>query len=361
MAWALTTDKITRLQLEITNYCNAGCPGCARVKYLDKNWVATQKENSQDLPDINSTHLNIEQIEKIVKNDNWSNLQHVHLCGNVDEPTIHPNFFEIIDILTKNLKELSSINIATNGGTRDAEWWTKLGNLSSELKNNNINLNVVWGIDGLEDTNHIYRKGVKWNHLNGNYNAYNRAGGHSTWQFIVFEHNKHQLEVIKENYKNWGFNQIKIIYSNRKIQPFFDEKETKKKYTQQKDNSKIKNASISQEDTQKITKNDGIFCKALDNNSTLKKSIYVTAHGYVLPCCWMGTVPSLKDNDRISNGKYEIKNHSIYSHPSMSSVLNDVFFDSLQNSWNNSAHSTCKIKCQSLNNEGVKKVEWIDQ
>ena len=34
---------------------------------------------------------------------------------------------------------------------------------------------VVWGIDGLEDTTHLYRRNVKWDKLQENFRAYIRA------------------------------------------------------------------------------------------------------------------------------------------------------------------------------------------
>ena len=73
---------------------------------------------------------------------------------------------------------------------------------------------VIWGIDGLEDTNHLYRVNVEWNRLRENWRAYISAGGRAKWQFIVFNWNQHQLNEVKsysesENFK--GFNLIQSV------------------------------------------------------------------------------------------------------------------------------------------------------
>ena len=57
---------------------------------------------------------------------------------------------------------------------------------------------IIFGIDGLEDTNHIYRKNVKWKKLEENIKIYIKYGGTASWQFIVFEHNKHQENIAKQ-------------------------------------------------------------------------------------------------------------------------------------------------------------------
>jgi hypothetical protein len=77
-----------------------------------------------------------------------------------------------------------------------------LGKLSSTYTYTILNyehlsrLNVVWGIDGLEDTNHLYRQDVEWNKVMDRVKWFIDAGGHATWKWIPFLHNKHQ-DIIK--------------------------------------------------------------------------------------------------------------------------------------------------------------------
>ena len=48
----------------------------------------------------------------------------------------------------------------------------------------------------------VYREGSNFTKVEQNYRAFNRAGGRSNWQFIVFEHNEHQLEQAKAQTKD---------------------------------------------------------------------------------------------------------------------------------------------------------------
>ena len=60
MSWYLTTNQIRRLQIEITNYCNADCPLC------DRENVGKEK--------LNNTVISFEKIKSIITNDDWSDL-----------------------------------------------------------------------------------------------------------------------------------------------------------------------------------------------------------------------------------------------------------------------------------------------
>ena len=75
--------------------------------------------------------------------------------------------------------------------------------------------NVTFGIDGLEDTNHLYRKNVKWDVLQRNFRAYISAGGVADWQFIPFSWNKHQIEDTRDFAFKEGFRDFKVLDSVR--------------------------------------------------------------------------------------------------------------------------------------------------
>jgi len=194
MSW-FNKNEIQRIQIEITNYCNASCHLCSRENKKVK---------------FNNNNITLNQIKKSYTGQ-WPSLTNIHLCGNVDEPTINPEIIDIIyhlSTLNNNIK----FNIATNGGTRNEKFWSELGSIN--------NVMVTFGIDGLKDTNHLYRKNVKWGLLEKNYKAFIRAGGKATWQFIPFEHNKHQISEAKDLAMSEGFSEFiirKTIRENTKI------------------------------------------------------------------------------------------------------------------------------------------------
>ena len=57
-----------------------------------------------------------------------------------------------------------------------------------------VNGRVDFNIDGLQDTNHVYRKNTNFEKIIDNASAYIRMGGIAEWNYIVFKHNQHQID-----------------------------------------------------------------------------------------------------------------------------------------------------------------------
>ena len=218
MIWA-KEGNIGRLQLEITNYCNAFCSQCER-NYM----IELQNETSEERRDftldydieLNNTFLSIADIKKTFLPNKWTNLDEIVLCGNVDEPVINPDVIEIIKYFYYLDNKEKDIWVHVNGGSRSESFWSELGKLSKELNNRLV---VVFGIDGDEETNHLYRKNVNWKTLQKNWRAYISSGGRAGWQFIVFKWNQHQIADIKKLSEAEKFERFVIIKSFRNTNP----------------------------------------------------------------------------------------------------------------------------------------------
>ena len=202
--WA-GTEKIPRVQLELTNYCNARCNLCEREQVHNGDMEGGAPIH------LNNKFMTLKEIEQAFSGD-WSMLSKVAFIGNVDEPTINPEIFEIIKFFQKKFQGHNVLTIATNGGARDEEFWTRLGNVASEHKGE---FAVIFGIDGLEDTNHLYRKNVNWDVLQRNFRAYISAGGCADWQYIPFSWNEHQIDDARELAVKEGFSKFIILDSIR--------------------------------------------------------------------------------------------------------------------------------------------------
>ena len=214
MAWA-NESSIGRLQLEITNYCNAFCSQCERTYMIELQNEAPEerKEHTKDYDiGLNNTYLSLADIKKTFLPGKWTHLDEIVLCGNVDEPVINPDVIEIIKYFYHLDNTEKNVYVHVNGGSRNESFWKELGELSKEM---NGKLTVVWGIDGDEDTNHLYRKGVVWETLQRNWRAYISAGGRATWQFIVFKWNQHQINDIKKLSESENFVRFGVIESFR--------------------------------------------------------------------------------------------------------------------------------------------------
>ena len=98
----------------------------------------------------------------------------------------------------------------TNGGLRSTSWWQSLARIL-----NQANDYVVFSIDGLADTNHIYRKNTVWTRIETNVKAFIDAGGTAHWDMLVFEHNQHQIDQVAELARSMGFKWLRYKVSKR--------------------------------------------------------------------------------------------------------------------------------------------------
>jgi hypothetical protein len=87
----------------------------------------------------------------------------------------------------------------SNGSLRNTSWWTELAMLVG------TNGYARFAIDGMEDTNAIYRRNTEWAKIMANARAFIAAGGRAEWDFIVFAHNEHQIEAARALAADMGF------------------------------------------------------------------------------------------------------------------------------------------------------------
>lgn len=234
-----SAETLEWIDLEITSFCNIRCKECLRE-------TSRYREEF-----INKEYLSLELIKEKFKPEYFPNLKIVNFCGSVDEPTTHPQFFEIIE----HFKQWPNvhINIATNGSLKTTKWWTQLANV---LPSNHA---VTFGIDGADETSEIYREGSNFYKVQKNWRAFIKNGGQAIWQFILFEHNEHQLEKVKELSESEGFTRLRVINSFRN--------ENKKGVTHKR---------IVPEEASNI---NCLYAK--------QKRIFVNHMGNVIPCCFL--------------------------------------------------------------------------
>lgn len=172
------TSHINNIHVEITDRCNAECPVCPR-----------SYGGSHEMPYVKNKELGLDYF-KLLGVEFVSKIEHWNFCGVKGDPASAQELFEVLDFILDCNPE-TEIDIRTNGGARNEKFWTKVG---ERFKGKNCQ--VVWSVDGWEDTNHIYRRNVKWSKLFANLTAYIKTGANSRWEFNKFQHNMKDLGTI---------------------------------------------------------------------------------------------------------------------------------------------------------------------
>jgi MoaA/NifB/PqqE/SkfB family radical SAM enzyme len=190
-------DRIQEYQIEITSYCNAACPQCPR----NNNGIGIN-------PYMPLCHLDRAVIDRTFTVDICNRIHQIFFCGSYGDPIMHPEFLNILkDFRLKN--PTLWLYFHTNGGVHEPDYWREIAHIMAGYGQ------IDFGIDGLEDTLHLYRKNVKYNKVIENAQAFIGAGGRAQWNFIVFKHNEHQVQRVKQLGQDLGFSNVLIRKTGR--------------------------------------------------------------------------------------------------------------------------------------------------
>ena len=86
------------------------------------------------------------------------------------------------------------------------EVWGNIGKAMGEAEQKQgVEKVMTFSIDGLADTNKLYRIGINHERVMANAKAFIEAGGKARWKMIVFKHNEHQIDEAKQLAKDMGF------------------------------------------------------------------------------------------------------------------------------------------------------------
>ena len=302
-------NELKTVHLEITEACNASCPMCAR-----------NINGGEDNPHLKDNELSLEDCKTIFKPEFIAQLDRLYMCGNFGDPVAAKDTLEVFEYFRQHNAKMN-LTMYTNGSAKKPEWWANLARVLGK------NAYVVFSIDGLEDTNHLYRQNTVWSKIVENAQAFIDAGGVAHWDFIVFEHNEHQVETAEQLSRVMGFEKFQFKKSAR----FFSNTSGVTKEVHQASNRKgattllqaptnpkYRNGVLDQlskvlgkqeeikfipskqveaiaiQSQQRFnldpTKKSKMELSLDQSNITCKvaeeKSVYVSAEGIIQPCCW---------------------------------------------------------------------------
>jgi MoaA/NifB/PqqE/SkfB family radical SAM enzyme len=183
-----------KLQLEISSMCNALCLGCVRTDTVNFN---------QSKPFISKKNIvEVSTIVKLLSSDVMSTVEILEFCGTIDEPLMHPDFFEILESAL-SINPNYKIIIHTNASVRSTKDWVKLADILRKFKSPH---RVNFSIDGIGETHEFYRQFTNYEKILENAQAFINAGGNAVWQFLIFPWNKHQVEEASKLSEQMKFN-----------------------------------------------------------------------------------------------------------------------------------------------------------
>lgn len=274
------------LHIELSTKCNAACPMCSR-----------NNSGYGVNPKVQVGQLSLRDLQANLSLDFLLRLKRIIACGNFGDPIMNSELLPIL-IWFKEQNPKLQIELHTNGGVGSSETWKALAGLVSFCR---------FGIDGLEDTNHIYRRGVRWNSLMQNIEHFISAGGNAEWAYLVFKHNEHQLEMARQLSVKMGFTKFLPKRTTRNIRsdgsyldrwPVHSDSEKIEYYLEapqdekfQKNIEEFKSSQKNFVSYEEYLEKTNITCKVKS-----ERSIYLAADGSVLPCCWLGIDYTLRGN-----------------------------------------------------------------
>jgi MoaA/NifB/PqqE/SkfB family radical SAM enzyme len=284
-------DNLESIHLEITNRCQASCPMCSRNVH-----------GGLVNPLINNRDWTLEDFKHILSKEVLTQVTGFYFCGNFGDPIINNDLIDMCSYSKESNPNLY-IRIHTNGSARSTDWWKKL---AAELPKEH---NVIFALDGLEDTHSIYRIGTNYNNIIDNAKAFISNGGKAEWAFIKFKHNEHQLKDAEKLANELGFSRFTYKDSSRFVATdkfeVLDKDGNTDYYLEPPTGSKINYITQDVINNYKdIVKQSEIECYVQQT-----KEIYIDAYKRIMPCCFLASIPYnySKENDTTIPVRQEIK------------------------------------------------------
>lgn len=313
-------DSPRKIQFELSSTCNLLCLGCVRT---DPGTLSQSKSFID-----RKTYLSKATFLKIIQAPELASVTHLEFCGTIDDPLMHPEFLELLE-LALTIKPYT-INIHTNASLRNIEFWKNLAVILNKHRSHQVN----FSIDGLEDTNHIYRQNSNWKKIMENAVEFISAGGYAVWQHLIFPWNSHQTEEVKALSISMGFKEFhQRIDRSIATQLGLDKIKQRQALNQ---TAKFNNSSLDDINKELSVKNaDSIEC-----NTRNQGMLFVSYEGKMWPCCFIQNGFLNLDQGRrnlLNDRLYSAYNSDTWNNANItavSDILNHRFFkEDLVDSW----------------------------
>jgi len=340
---------------DISSVCNAGCIDCVR-------WLP----DSDNHYHLNGHHPAFNQLydprlfaDHITQFDD---LEYVQLLGNVGDPMANAHIDQMVHAVARH-HQSARIEINTNGSLGSESVWQRLIAAAVEVSDR---INMVFSIDGLEHTNHIYRRGCDWHRILERAKWWLAAGLDAEWKMIDFPFNADQRDSARDMARDMGFKQF-TVFPRQTPTAEFDQLIID--HSQQPQSTQLYQQSYQadwhdQYDQQMEILHawhpQGIAPKCQSQHSSGKghhvPNFQINVDSSVWPCSWTSCMDSQK-NQPLRLKWHQINQHyettlgqgwNQLKHRSLAEILNSPWFKhDLAESWQDSQFSlsVCWLEC----------------
>lgn len=294
-----------KYEIELTSACNAGCPACKRTILIDKGEkFAIETLTYDDIVDI---FQDVNMFGAKVK-----------FCGVLGDPIANKDLFDITEFFVVE-KGVGEIEVSTNAGLKTADWWKRYGEISKRSRGV---LQVHFAIDGF--TRNDYRVNVGLEKAMENMEAYVAAGGSAIWQYIIFDYNKHEVDLARQKAKDLG-----IGFATRTAW--------------RNDSTPKEKAEIQKKAVERTYEQPHIDCQHMKS-----VEIYVGANKTVWPCCYLY-------DEYVTKGLPQSKVFSL-KEQSLVDILDDPWFNGYIEQTFDKDHPQNMPRCwKSCGDKGIRK------
>ena len=351
-------NNIKKIEWEISTHCNARCPQCPRNDY-----------GGATVPSLPLINVSLETAKTILPIEFIQQLEEVYFCGTYGDPCMNKDFTRICQWL-KEVNPKLVLAAHTNGSLQNKTFWKEAAKYVD---------GIGFGIDGLEDTNHLYRVDTNWQKIIANVKTYVDNGGTAIWDFIIFRHNEHQVDEARQLSSTLGFKEFRVKYTarffNKKHEfimqwPVKNRKGLIERYLELPTNVNYQNMIYV--DQKKVVEEHGSIKQYLSNTnvecySQKTNHLYISADGYVFPCGWLqdrmyGIEAESHPDKQLLNDMWNSIGGSQYANinfTKIEDIVNGKWFNILDNSFNGPTRlERCGAICgQGLNFIGFQNID----
>ena len=292
MLWNI---KDLRVFLDVSTYCNAGCPQCHRT---NPNGLG----KADWLPLI---RWDLKTFQKAFPKEELENILVLKFCGTWGDPVMCKELYQMCEYIIQNSN--CRIEMDTNGSIRDTDWWWNLGVLCGDR------LMVVFDVDGIDQKMHEkYRRFTHLDKVLENMESLSYTKARTQSQTVLFKHNQDYKDEIISLVKQHGSVKHSFVISDRfeahqvteDNKRFFIDENGEEDYLQRADPETLPDGVIA--GIGKRVPSYEIKCKwALPRNE-----VVVNPDGQIMPCCYHAN--AYYHGNFADKGK-EVWSHEIYT------------------------------------------------